>query len=68
MAVIAIATAPGGLTRVFFDCSDMPPDPADEAWIRRSIESCLQQDILAATGSAVEEFLSWTASPAGATG
>lgn len=41
MSVIGIATGPNGLTRVFFDCADTPPDPTEEQWIARTIAAPL---------------------------
>ena len=37
MPVIAIATAPGGVTRVFFDCRETAPDPEDQLRIERAM-------------------------------
>jgi len=37
MPVIAIATAPGGVTRVFFDCRDIEPDPEDQMRIEQAM-------------------------------
>jgi hypothetical protein len=38
MSVIAIHIDPNGVTRVFFDCSEVAPDPLDRVRIERAIE------------------------------
>jgi hypothetical protein len=37
MSVIAISSGPHRLTRIFLDCRDAPPDPADLRRIERAI-------------------------------
>jgi hypothetical protein len=41
MSVIATLVEPRGVTRIFFDCRDAPPDPADQQRIARAIEQSL---------------------------
>jgi hypothetical protein len=43
MSVIATLIAPHRVTRVFFDCRDARPDPADQPRIQRAIERSLAQ-------------------------
>ena len=38
MSVIATLVEPHGVTRIFFDCRDAPPDPADQQRIAQAIE------------------------------
>ena len=38
MALIAAQIEPRRLTRIFFDCRDAAPDPADRRRIERTIE------------------------------
>jgi hypothetical protein len=41
MSVIATSIGPHRLTRIFLDCRDAPPDPAD----LRRIERAIQQSV-----------------------
>ena len=38
MPVIAISIEPDRVTRIFFDCRDVPPDPGDPRRIELAIE------------------------------
>ena len=38
MSVIATLAEPYGVTRIFFDCRDAPPDPADQQRIAQAIK------------------------------
>jgi hypothetical protein len=50
MAVIDVAIQPEGLTRVWFDCRDAKPRPADEKRIQQAISHALA-DLAAADRS-----------------
>jgi hypothetical protein len=41
MAVISTLIEPHRVTRVFFDCRDGAPDPADQRRIKRAIERAI---------------------------
>jgi hypothetical protein len=41
MSVIATLVEPHGVTRIFFDCRDTPPDPADQQRITQVIEQSM---------------------------
>jgi hypothetical protein len=43
MSVIATSIGPHGRTRIFLDCRDAPPEPADLRRIERAIEQSIAQ-------------------------
>jgi hypothetical protein len=58
MSVISTLIEPHRVTRVFFDCRDVAPDPAD----RRRIEQAIERSIaLPQADDGIEESLSLVA-------
>ena len=42
MALIAVQIEPRRATRIFFDCRDVAPDPADQRRIERTIRRSIE--------------------------